>query len=57
MSVDRQLMLHRQFTLLNLSRDFKRCDDLNRECGQLKNGVRDFACDEKILGLVHLWMR
>ena len=48
--------LHRQVTLLKLLRDFKHCDNLNRECGRVKNGWRCFDCDEKILNLAHLSM-
>ena len=39
--------VHRQFTLLNLSRVSKRCDILNRECGRVKNRGWLFDCDEK----------
>ena len=45
--------IHRQFTLLNLSRDFKRCDSFNRKCGGFKNGGRCFDGDGRILDLAH----
>ena len=45
--------LHRQFTLLKLSRDFKRCDSFNRGCAGVKNGGSCFDCDGRILDLVH----
>ena len=36
---------------------FKCCDNLNRECGRVKNGGWRFDCDEKNLNLTHLSMR
>ena len=51
------LHVHRQFTLLKLSRDFKLCSNLNRECGRVKNRGWSFDCDEKFLNLSHLSMR
>ena len=40
-----------QFTLLKLSRDFKRCDNLNREYGRVKNRGGGFDFDEKFSNL------
>ena len=40
-----------QFTLLKLSRDFKRCENLNREYGRVKNRGGGFDFDEKFSNL------